>query len=302
MTNVTLTFNDRDRLAGAHVGLALFTTASETFGLEPFTSDSLTEAERIIGLADQVNRASWDAKQRSAYKSVTARLIAGDLDPSQAVEQITEAEHLAAMQKGQHTPAARLIINIRQAATPHVKDQDEARVLDWLAPAFDQAAADAAAYADTVDSIIGPDPQRDPPGTRSIYHHWEPRQTQLKTNRRLARAWQDLDTALETVYQIASIVHEMRALGIIRKPLTDTRTTVWSQVWTTIPDGAFTSDTRPGRVREFYRCNRHQHQLGLPTAQELDANSSELPHEDNQDAKIATYRAMSNTGYQSVFP
>src|SRR5699024_4181434 len=116
VTNVTLTFNDRDRLAGAHVGLALFTTASETFGLEPYTSDSLTEAERIIGLADQVNRASWDAKQRSAYKSVTARLIAGDLDPSQAVEQITEAEHLAAMQKGQHTPAGRLVINIRQAA------------------------------------------------------------------------------------------------------------------------------------------------------------------------------------------
>lgn len=262
MTNLNLAFSQHDRLAGAHVALALFTTASDTFGLDPYTSDSLTEAQRILDLADQVNQASWAAKRNSPYKSITARLISGDLDPGQAVDKVTEAEHFTKMQEGMHTPAGRLVINIRGAATPHVKDQDEARVLDWLAPAFDQAAADAAAHADTVDSIIGPDPQRDRPGVRSIYHHWEPRHQQLKRNRRLARAWEDLDTALGTVYQIAGIVHEMRALGIIRKPLTDTRTTVWSQVWTTIPEGAFTSDTRPGRVREFYRCNRHQHQLG----------------------------------------
>lgn len=304
MTDLNLRFNQVQKIDSAKVGLALFTRAAETFALEPFTSESLTEAERILNLADDVGRASWAAKQEKPYARIASQLVTGDLDAAQAVTRITDAEHLARMNEGIHTPAERLAINVRAAAAPHVLNQDESKVLDWLTPALDQAAADASAHADVVDSIVGTEPQRDRPGVRSVYHHWEPRHNQLRSNRKLARSWDDLGAALADVYQLAAIVHEMRALGIIRRPLTDTRETVWSQVWETIPEGAFTGDTRPGRIREFYRCNRHQHRLGLPTAAELDRQAGELPHDENtiMDATAAMHDRMANAGYQSVFP
>ena len=304
MRNLNQRFADAASLTDAKVGLALFDNAAETYGLEPFTSKGITEARRILNLADQVDAAAWAAKQNKPYKEIAGQLIAGGIDAAQAVAQVTDAEHTATMNSGQHTPAGRLVINVRGAATGHLRDQDEDKVLDWLAPVFDQASADASAHCDIVDSIIGTEPQRDGPGVRTRFHPWEPRAVPLRRDRRLARAWEDLAIALGTVYDIAATIHQMRATGIIRRPLADTRDTVWSQVWETIPEGAFTGDTRPGRVREFYRCNRHQHHLTLATSRELDRNAGELPNDEAaiQDATMAMRDRMADAGYQSIFP
>lgn len=302
--SLNLSYKDAARHTDAKTLLALFERAADTYGLEPFTSDGITEARRILDLADQVDRAAWDAKQNKPYKAISTALIDGALDPAEAVAKITQAEHQAKMNEGAHTPASRLAINIRGAAVPHVRNQDETTILEWLSAPFGQAVANASAHADVVDSILGTEPRRDAPGVRSLDHHWAPRANQLKRDRRLARAWEDLGLALDDVYTIAAIVHEMRANQIIRPALTDTRETVWAQVWETIPQGAFTGDTRPGRVREFYRCHRHQHRLTLATASQLDRNAGELPDDLDQIAEesMRMRDRMANAGYQSVFP
>lgn len=298
MTNVYLNFKDVRSLSNAPAALALFTTAAEQFDLDEFTSDGITESRRILDLADKVERESWAAKQRKPHDKITRALIAGDLDPAQAVTLANDAEHQAKMNTGQHTPAGRVALNLRMSALRPLKGQDETAILDWLTPALDQAVADASAHADTIDHIIGAEPRRDPPGVRTVEHHWQPRQNALRRNRRLARAWEDLATALADVYRIAGTVHELRAHGIIRAPLTDTRTTVWSQVWETIPQGAFAADTPPGRVREFYRAHRHQHTLALATAKQLDNQAGEMPdnHEQIEESIIAMHRRFESVG------
>lgn len=282
--------------------LGVFDNAAETLGLEPFHSDTLTETRRILDLVDDVNRAAWELKNTNHYKELADKLVAGEVTASKAVEAVTRAEQDANTSQGMHTPASKLAVNLKSAARAQVGTLDEKVVLDWFRPALDQATADAHHWCNIVDDIDGVEPHRDPPGLRSNQHQWEPRRVSLRRDKQLARAWADLDSALDTVYLIADYVHQLRTYEIISRPKTDTRDTIWSQVWETIPEGSFNSDTRPGRTREFFRCHRRQHSIGLPTATELDRNSGELENDDSQDAMLAARDVMANAGYKSIFP
>src|SRR5699024_9107356 len=111
-------------LTNVNSTLGLFRSAAENYGLEPYTSDGIREAQRILSLADKVERIAFEAKQNRPYAAVAGQLIRGDIDPATAVDTITHAEHLAQMNSGMHFPAGRLAINLRQSALRPLRGQD----------------------------------------------------------------------------------------------------------------------------------------------------------------------------------